>query len=522
MVACLSAVGLFVYFFTESSVFWPGFFSMLFFYALIFLAGSLAGKVKSSSDDNDSVMLAGRSLPLWIGVFTMSATWIGGGYINGSAEATYSSGLVWLQAPWGYAMSLFIGGLFFARTMRRHEFKTMLDPLEQRYGERVAALFFLPALSGEVFWTAAILSALGSTFGVVLGLDFHTAIIVSALITIAYTALGGLWAVALTDVVQMILLLVGLLLTVPFALETVGGWDFAWSAYVEKFGSAASLLPSQEALGSYYWNWWDYALLLMLGGIPWQVYFQRVLAAKDERTAQFLSFFAGFVCLLAAVPSVMIGIIGNAADWSLFGGAPENSLQILPYVMKQLTPGFVAVIGLGAISAAVMSSADSSILSSSSMAGWNVYRPLFKPGISPQDLGKVIKKSIWIIGIAATLIALQVESIYALWFLCSDFVYCLLFPALVCALFDKKTNKYGAMAGLAIAAFLRFGGGDTTLGIPNFLPYPIIDASIEITDGVRSEILFPFRTMAMLSGLIFNIVISRLTERFAAPTELRK
>ncbi len=512
----LGMIGVYLYFFTEADVFWGGFVAMMVFYGLIFYFGNYAANLRKNENATD-VILAGRGIPLWIAIFTMSATWVGGGYINGTAEftATEGYGLMWVQAPWGYAMSLIIGGLFFARTMRRYEFKTMLDPLAQRYGKRMAAVLFLPALSGEIFWTSAILTALGTTFGTVLGLDFETSIVLSAVIAIAYTALGGLWAVALTDIVQMILLFVGLILVIPYALEATGGWDVTWAAYVEKKGALASFLPSREALGSYYWNWWDFALLLMFGGIPWQVYFQRVLSSKNEKTAVRLSIFAGFVCLLAAIPAVMIGIIGDVAPWNEAQqtALSENPALTLPYVMRYLTPGVVATIGLGAIAAAVMSSVDSSILSASSMASWNVYRPLVKPDISPENLSKVIKRCIWIIGIAATLLALQVKSVYALWFLCSDFVYCLLFPQLVTALFDKKANMYGSLAGFIVAFILRFGGGDATLGIPVLLPYPMIE------DGV---VLFPFRTLAMVSGLVTIIVVSRLTQRACPPNVLSK
>ena len=519
----LLAIGAYRYWVpTETPIFWSGFIAMLVFYVLIFVLGSWVAQRRSGQDNEEEVLLAGRALPLWVAIFTMSATWVGGGYINGAAEATYSSGLVWVQAPWGYALSLVVGGLFFAKKMRRHRFRTMLDPLEQRYGSRVAALFFLPALTGELFWTAAILSALGSTFGVVLGLDFQTSIIASALVAIAYTALGGLWAVALTDVVQMLLLLIGLALTLPFALQFVGGWEAAWTSYQAHFGAAASFLPSAEALGSSYWNWWDYALLLVLGGIPWQVYFQRVLSARDENTAQRLSILAGVVCLLAAIPPVMVGVMGHGIDWAtVAGGAPANSLEILPYVMRYTTPGWVATIGLGAVAAAVMSSADSSMLSSASMASWNVYRPLIRPQVSPQQLAVIIKRCVWLVGIAALLVALQVESIYALWFLCSDFVYCLLFPALVGALFYKYTNAYGAVAGLLVAAVLRFGGGDATLGLPAFLPYPILDAAVEIVDGKRATILLPFRTFAMVMGLLSHLLVGRLTQTWQPTRSLQ-
>ncbi|MEK6479323.1 sodium:solute symporter family protein [Catalinimonas sp. 4WD22] len=501
------------------AVYWPGFIAMMFFYAVIFYIGTYAASMKGEENEN-SVMLAGRSIPLGVAVFTMSATWVGGGYINGTAEYTSSSGIAWVQAPWGYALSLIIGGLFFARKMRRYEFKTMVDPLEQRFGKKVAAVLSLPAISGELFWTSAILTALGTTFGTVLGMDFVPSIIVSAAIAIAYTALGGLWAVAFTDVIQMILLLVGLTLVIPFALDKVGGWEYAWSTYKENKGILANLLPpldgwKNEAWGDYYWNWCDSALLLIFGGIPWQVYFQRVLASKNEQVAMRLSIIAGFVCLLAAIPAIMIGVIGNVADWNAFGVAPpEEAALTLPYVVRYLTNPIVATIGLGAIAAAVMSSVDSSILSASSMASWNLYRTLLRPKVDSQTLSRVIKKVIWIIGVSATLIALQVKSVYALWFLCSDFVYCILFPQLVCALFDKKANRYGAIAGLIVSVFLRFGGGEPTLGLAGIIPFPMT-----LEDGT---VLFPFRTLAMVSGLLTILLVSRLSQKQCPPQALRK
>ncbi len=499
----LIAGGLGSAFFSEGEIFWQGYLSMMVFYAAIFYVGSYVARRKQGEGLSDW-MLAGRSIPLFVAVFTMSATWVGGGYINGTAEYTASSGLVWVQAPWGYALSLVVGGLFFARRMRRRKYTTMLDPIAERFGKKTAALFFIPALTGEIFWSAAILTALGTTFGVVLGLDTQAAIILSAVIAIAYTAIGGLWAVALTDVIQLLLLAIGLAIVLPVAFRQVGGWEMAWATYVEKKGAAATLLPTREALGNYYWNWWDYALLLIFGGIPWQVYFQRVLSAKNEHTAMWLSLLAGVICLLMAIPAVLIGVIGDVANWEAMGlTAPPDAASTLPWVVRYLTDPWVATVGLGAIAAAVMSSVDSSILSASSLAGWNVYRPLWRPDISPQNLRKVVQRCIWIVGIAATLLALRVESIYALWFLCSDFVYCLLFPALVCALFDPKANRVGAIAGFVVAFVLRFGGGEPALGIPVLIPYPMIE------EGV---VLFPFRTLAMVSGLLTMVVVSRVVK----------
>lgn len=485
---------------------------VILFYLLIFGIGIWAGNLPEEEQTNN-YLLAGRKLPLWISVFTMAATWIGGGFINGTAEYAAESGLLWVQAPWGYACSLIIGGLFFARKMRRYRFRTMLDPLGQRFGEKTTGFFFIPAVLGEVFWIAAILTALGTTFSIILGLSTEVSIIVSAVVAIVYTSIGGLRSVAYTDVVQLIMLAFGLFLVMPIAVAHIGGMEDLWVAYSAKHGEAASLLPDYESMGNYFWNWWDFALLLMLGGIPWQVYFQRVLAAKSENAAMWLSIAAGVICLLVAVPAAIIGMVGGVTDWTSLGlEGPESAAHTLPYVFEHLTQPWVALVGLATLAAAVMSSIDSSILSASSLAAWNVYKPLIKPNLEDQKLSKIIKRCIYIVGIAATLLSLQVESVYALWYLCSDFVYCLLFPALVCALFDPKANKAGALAGFIVAAVLRLGGGESILGIPVMIPYPMIE------EGV---VLFPFRTLAMLCGLITILVVSRMTQKRFPPQKLK-
>lgn len=499
-------------------VFWGGFAAIMFFYVLIFFVGAYAAS-RSRTSETDEVMVAGRNIPLIVSVFTMSATWIDGGYVNGTAEYTASSGLAWVQAPWGYALSLIIGGLFFARTMRRHRFRTMLDPLAQRYGERVAALSFIPALCGETFWTAAILTALGTTFATVLGLDFNTAIVLSALIGIAYTSIGGLWAVALTDVVQLVFLFFGLYLIIPFILPHVGGLQHVWAQYSAQKGDLAWFFPPIDgwrhpAWGDSFWLWCDQALLLIFGGIPWQVYFQRVLSARDENTAVRLSVLSGIVCLFAAIPPIIIGMVGATVDWQAVGiPAPSETVLTLPYVIRYLTNPIVATIGLGAVAAAVMSSVDASILSASSMASWNVYRPLVKPDVSSEGLSRILKRCVWIVGIAATLMALQVKSVYTLWVLCSDLVYCILFPQLVTALFDPKANSYGALAGFAVAFLLRAGGGEPSIGISCLLPYPMLNEA--------GASMFPFRTLAMLMGLLTIVVVSRFTQRACPPIALR-
>jgi high affinity choline transporter 7 len=105
--------------------------------------------------------------------------------------------------------------------------------------------------------------------------------------------------------------------------------------------------------------------------------------------------------------------------------------------------------------------------------------------------------------------------VYDLWFLCSDFVYCILFPQLCFALFDKKANTWGSVAGFFVAVTIRFSGGDPTLGlVPWFDWFDMIDK----TNGL---VLFPFRTLAMVSSLLTIFTVSRLSQKACPPTPLK-
>ena len=150
--------------------------------------------------------------------------------------------------------------------------------------------------------------------------------------------------------------------------------------------------PSNDWIGSvspkYFGVWLDCGLLLMLGGIPWQVYFQRVLSCRSAFKAQLLSYVAAVGCIVMAVPAMIMGAVAKATRWNetdYHGPFPlteKESALVLPLVLQYLTPAFVSCLGLGAVSAAVMSSSDSSILSAASMFARNVYKLIFRQNVS--------------------------------------------------------------------------------------------------------------------------------------------
>lgn len=102
------------------------------------------------------------------------------------------------------------GGIFFANKMREQGYITMLDPLQDAFGERMGGLLFLPALCGEVFWAAGILAALGATLAVIIDMNQSASVILSACIAVFYTLFGGLYSVAYTDVIQLFCIFIGL------------------------------------------------------------------------------------------------------------------------------------------------------------------------------------------------------------------------------------------------------------------------------------------------------------------------
>ncbi|XP_058249674.1 high affinity choline transporter 1 isoform X3 [Hemibagrus wyckioides] len=304
-------------------------------------------------------------------------------------------------------------------------------------------------------------------------------------------------------------------MSVPFALANPAVSDISVTAVTKVFQTPwLGKIHSSDG-----WMWADNFCLLMLGGIPWQVYFQRVLSASSATYAQLLSFLAAFGCLIMALPSILIGAIGASTDWNQtsYGSVPptekDESDMILPIVLQHLCPPFISFFGLGAVSAAVMSSADSSILSASSMFARNIYQLAFRQSASDREIVWVMRITIFVFGALATAMALLTGTVYGLWYLSSDLVYVIIFPQLISVLFIKGTNTYGSVSGYIFGLLLRIGGGEPYLKLPPFIYYPgwyEEEKVHHLTKEVEHVVVqkFPFKTVAMLASLLGNAVLS--------------
>lgn len=455
-----------------------------FFILASFLIVGIVAARKCEPGSASDLMVAGRRLPQWMALLTMTATWVDGGYLLGTAEGVYKSGIpLGVQGGLCFGVSLVLGGLFFARRMRERGYHTLIDPFEERFGRQWAAVLFIPAMMAEVFWSAELLVAIGSSFDVILGIHLTAAILLAALVVTVYTMLGGLWSVAYTDIVQLAIVAVGLLVALPFILRTTGGPAATWSSY-------STMRPSLLATDS---GWWDVSLMLILGGIPWNCYFQRVLSCKTPNDAERMSIWSGLLTMAFVIPPLLVGI-SAAVSGRTFGNASE----VLPRMLKDAAPAWVALLGLLAIVGAVTSSFSSSILSAASMFSWNCCKRLLWPGLEGRPMTTLLRATVAVLGVGALLMALKVQSVQALWFFTSDLVYVLLFPQLVCALFDPDANRTGSITAFCVSLVLRIGGGEPLFGFAPLIPYPAN---------------FPFKTVAAAAGLILLPLVSRLAAR---------
>ncbi|XP_046582887.1 high-affinity choline transporter 1-like [Haliotis rubra] len=422
----------------------------------------------------------------------------GGGYLNGTAEAMAYSGLVWTNVPVLYCISITIAGVFYAPKMRRGGYITMFDPIQAKVGGRAGSMLFFPQLMGDVFWTAAILSALGSTMSLILDLDPVLSIIVSSCVSVFYTFIGGLYSVAYTDVIQLICLSVGLIVSCPFAF-------FHPSVDLSRVQDTWVGEIHRNQIGSYA----DLCCQIIFGGLPWQVFYQRVLACKTPSIARTSSILAALCSLLLAIPPAAVGIVGSATDWNATtydGEIPipkEYHSFVLPMVLNYLCPLPVAVLGLGVVAAAVMSSADSSVLSSGTIFAKNIYKDVIRPQASDREVMWVLRGGILVTGTLSCVLAIMVKTVYGLYYMCSDLMYVILFPQLTCVLWIGFTNTYGSLTGYILSLFLRVAAGDVLLGIPPLIHFPYYTEA----DGQ----LFPFKTLAMVVNFVAILSVSAFT-----------
>jgi len=455
----------------------------------IYLAIMLYIGVRASkkSDSTENFIVAGRGLPIWIGSATIIATWFGGGTMMGSAGASYERGLTGVIAdPFGGALCLFIVGFFFARIFRRMGLLTIVDLFELRFGKIAATIAAIATISTQIGWTGALLVAFGYVFETLTGVPIHIGIIGGAVVVFVYTVAGGMWAVAMTDFVQMVVIAIGLVMLLVVVLIDAGGWGNITPHLPE---DTFSMVPAERS-PSVWLNYLRAWLIVGIADVTAQTLIQRAMSAKDERTAQNSFYLAGFGHLSLGMIPVTLGIIASVT----MPGLTEPETVIPTLAIEHLHPAAIAVF-VGALLAAIMSSADSALLGASSVFSVNIL-PLFKRQVSDKQRLLATRIAIPVLGSFAIYVALEVQVVYDL-ILDSNSIklVCVTVP-FIAGVWWKRANRVGVLASMAIG----------------FLTWLV---AILLAPGLPGDLL------GLLAGLITLLIVVPFTQKIDPPRPLR-
>ncbi|MEJ2171509.1 MAG: sodium:solute symporter family protein [Woeseiaceae bacterium] len=385
-------------------------------------------------------MVAGRGLPVWICSITVIATWFGGAIMMGGAGAAYDDGMLGvIEDPWGGALALLLIGFFFARLFRRLRIITVVDFMHQRFGAVAALGITITTLFSNIVWVGAMLVAFGLIFESLTSIPMETGIVAGALVIFVYTAVGGMWAVALTDFVQTVIIIIGLIVLLVVVLIDVGGWS-AISPHLDK--QTFRMIPLEHT-GEEWLNYLRAWTIIGIVDISAQTLFQRIASAKDERVAQ-NSFYLGSIGYLSlGMIAVFLGIIGSVTMPDL-----AASESVIPELAKaHLHPVAIAIF-VGAVLAAIMSTADSALLACSSVLAKNVL-PVIRHNPSDRLALLVARWAIPVCGIIAIAVAMKIQVVFDLMVNANILGLAAIIVPFVLGVWWKKANRTGALSAMA-------------------------------------------------------------------------
>jgi SSS family transporter len=394
----------------------------------------VARRVRSEGD----FLLAGQSLGYTLATFTIFATWFGAETCIGAAGQIVEHGIGGGSAdPFGYALCLLLMGALFAAALRRRSIVTLADLMRQRYGatvERVTVLLVAPT---SFLWAGAQIRAFGQVLSTSTGLHLEAGVAIAAVTVIAYTAAGGLMASVVTDLVQGIALIAGLLLLFFAVLDAAGGLGPALAAVDPE---RLSFQPADQPLLSTLDAW----AVPMFGSLAAQELIVRVLACRTPTIARRGTLLGGALYLTIGLIPVFVGLVGPR-----FVGALAHPEEILPTVAETLLGPVAYVIFIGALISAILSTVDSALLAVSSLVSQNVINPLY-PELGDRARLRVNRLCTLAFGVAAYLIGRSADGVHELVEEASGFTGGGLVVVFALALWSRRGGPLSALAALLV------------------------------------------------------------------------
>lgn len=389
--------------------------------------------------DETDYLLAGRRLGPGFATFMVFATWFGAETCIGAAGRVYEGGLSNSSAdPFGYTLCLLFMGLVFAVPLWRRKLTTLADFYRQRYSpgvERLAALLLIPT---SVMWAAAQVRALGHVVSASSQFDVELAIAIAAGAVVLYTVYGGMLANAVTDVMQGLMLIAGLVVLLIAVLAAAGGVQAAVASIdVERlrlFGDS----PPLEIME----RW----AVPIFGSVLAQELVAVILASRTARVARNAALFGAGIYFAFGLIPVAIGLIGASLLPAL--SEPE---QLLPAIAQRyLTPLFYVVFA-GAIVSAVLSTVAAALLAAAALTEHNLIARAV-PGLPDSRRVQVARACVVVAGTVAYVLALHAEGVYELVEQASAFGSAGIFTVAAIGLFSKFGGVRAAYGALLAGA----------------------------------------------------------------------
>ena len=359
-------------------------------------------RVKNTAD----FAAAGHSLPLPIVTATVFATWFGSETVLGIPATFLKDGFGGIVAdPFGSSLCLILVGLFFARHLYNRRMLTIGDFFREKYGRTVEVLVTLCIVVSYLGWVAAQIKALGLVFNVVSeGAITQTGgMLIGAGSVLIYTLFGGMWAVAITDFIQMIIIVVGML--------DIGGEMTAQT------GGIGVVIERASAAGKFnFWPEMNLASILgfvaalctmMLGSIPQQDVFQRITSSKNVNIAVQAALLGGVLYFIFAFVPLYLAYSATIINPGLVNQYLDTDPQmILPKLIMNHAPLIAQVMFFGALLSAIKSCASATLLAPSVTFAENIVRGFFKH-LSDQDLLKIMRITVLCFTVVVTFFAIN-------------------------------------------------------------------------------------------------------------------
>lgn len=422
-----------------------------------------AKRVKNTAD----FAIAGRNLPLIMIVTTTFATWFGSETVLGIPAKFVQGGLhAVVEDPFGAGTCLILVGLFFAARLYKMTLLTISDYYRERYGRVIEVVCSLIIILSYLGWVSAQVTALGLVFNLLsgdaipvpLGMALGTASI------LAYTLFGGMWSVAVTDFIQMIILVVGLTIIAIFAADQAGGADKVIALATSK--DLFNFLPEPNATAVIAFI--AAAITMMFGSVPQQDVFQRVMSANSVQAATRGPVIGGACYILFAfVPMFLVTsaliIMPEQAEALI----KEDPQKVLPMLVLEKMPFVMQVLFFGALLSALKSTASATLLAPSVTFVENIWRQ-FVPRVSDKQNLRTMRVAVLVFSVCvlAYAIALQGTPIYDMVSGAYQVTLVGAFVPLVTGLYWKRASTQGAIFSIVLGIltwglFLATPAGDT-------------------------------------------------------------